>query len=112
MAVGDPVSLPIDKRGVAIQALATGGGRAQGNISGSSDRVALPTNAAVLRISATADCYIVFGNSGVTATQDVNSVLFPKGVEVMAVPLGTVTHMAVIQVAGGTAGVYQLEALN
>lgn len=106
--MADPASLPLDKRGYAIQALAPVA-RVGGTIGASSDRVQLPAGSSVVRVSASSDCYILFGTGSVTAVADNTSDLFPKGVEVMAVPPGA-THMAVIQLTTG--GVYQVAALN
>lgn len=99
--------MPHDKWGQPIQALSLSGSRAQASITSSSSRVALPAGF-VFRVSATADCYILFGNSGVTATADASSDLFPAGVEILVLPAGA-THIACIQAT--TAGVLQITTL-
>jgi hypothetical protein len=104
-----PISLPQDKGGHPVQVLAPSGERQHVTSTGSSQRVTLPANAKVLRVSAIEDIYIRFGDSTVTATQDGNSVLFPRGVEIMGIPRNA-TDVAIIQRTTG--GVVQIEALD
>ncbi len=104
-----PAAMPHDKWGNSIQTLAPVA-RAGTTIGGTANRVTLPTGYAVFRLSATSDCYVLFGTSGVTATADpAASDLFPAGVEVLAAPPGA-THISVIQVSAG--GTFQVSALS
>lgn len=68
----------------------------------------------VLIVSATTDMYIRFGGGGVAATADANSILFPRGVQPVVVPLDTTgvpfANFSVLQVTAG--GVAQLEGVE
>lgn len=68
-------------------------------IGGSSVRVALPSGPQVVRLAATGNCWIKFGDGTVTATT--SDTLFPAGVEVVKIPTG-VTHIAAIQDGAST----------
>lgn len=72
------------------------------SVSGSSSRVALTDPISLVRLASTVDCYVKFGNSGVTATS--SDMLFPAGAEVFAVEDPAITHVAAILV-GATPGV-------
>lgn len=85
--------------------------------TGSTDRLALPSGAGAIEISATENCYINFGDSSVEATSTIandGSRLFMAGVQVVPMPVNsdgsTPTHMAVIQVA--SAGIVQVERVE
>lgn len=88
--------------------------RANITVAGASDRVALPAGATLIRLTATNDCYVQFGDNTVTA--DNTRMIFLKGTEVMFVPAksatdrSAMTHIAALQVAtGGTLQVEMLE---
>jgi hypothetical protein len=68
-----------------------------GTVAGTTARVALPTDD-VVRVAASTDCYIRFGNSTVNAAT--SDALFVKGSELFKVPYGA-THLAFIQLATG-----------
>ena len=76
--------------------------RVDATTSGSSDEAALPAGSVVLRISASAPCWIRFGNAGMdAAAADVSSMYFPGAdVEYIGVPLdesgNPVSHVRVI----------------
>lgn len=108
-----PTTLPKDSSGYPIQTLALSGDRVTASVTGSSNTVALPASAlkknrSVVRLSATTDCFINFGGSGVVAAIDNTSTLFPKGVETLTVPVGA-DHIAVIQIAAS--GTLQVETV-
>ena len=58
-----------------------------------SQRVALPSNSGTVKIGATQDCFIKFGDSSVTA-DGTTSLYFAAGVEVFGIPTGA-TYVAV-----------------
>lgn len=98
------------------------GNRANATVGGSasaaavipvrSDDAARPCD--LLLISCTTDCYIRFGGNSVAAAADTNSILFPRGVQPVVVPLDSqgvpYTYYSVIQVTAG--GVAQLEGIE
>lgn len=87
----------LDEHGNAVQALVPTGTPANFSISTVSARVALPAGGIAYRLAATADCYIAFGNSAVTASTASN--LFPAGAEIWFDDSGA-THLAAITVTG------------
>lgn len=87
------VSLPQDQKGNAVQALAPST-NANVAIGAASANVALPAGAEVVRIAASCNCFINFGNSTITASG--TSPVFNAGAEIFKVPVGA-THIAVIQ---------------
>jgi hypothetical protein len=68
----------------------------------------------LLLVSATTDIWIRFGSASVSATADANSILFPRGVIPVVVPLDSAgvpfTHFSVVQVTAG--GSVQLEGVE
>lgn len=68
----------------------------------------------LLLVSTTTDVYIRFGNGGVAATADANSILFPRGVQPVVVPLDAngvpFAFFSVLQVTAG--GIVQLEGVE
>lgn len=69
--------------------------------SGASADTALPANTRLVEIRALEDVFIRFGIAGVEASADVDSILFPRGVQVVPVPLDSdnnpFTHVSVIR---------------
>jgi hypothetical protein len=72
-------------------------------LSGSSSRVALPTDSRVVRIATDVPCYIQFGTSTVTASA--SSMFFPPGVEVFTCEDDTITHVAGV-LSGASPGIF------
>jgi hypothetical protein len=94
-----------DQNGSPIQALSLSpSGVATAAISSSSVSAALPAGCDIVRIAASNDCYIKFGDGTVVAAA--GDSVFPKGAELFAIPAGT-THIAVIQL-GAVAGVVSI----
>lgn len=92
-------TLPKDQNGFPIQALAPAPTRnINGTIGAASARVALPASSDVVRLCATADCYIRFGDSAVNAAN--SDAIFVKGAEILKIPTGA-THLAFLQVSTG-----------
>ena len=95
----------------------TGTNRVGDDVDGTTDRLTLPAGAKLIELSATADCYIMFGTGAVDATSTigndgVNSKLFMAGVQIVEVPVISdvlQTHLAYIQVSA--AGFIQAEQL-
>lgn len=87
------VSLPRDVGNATIQAVFP---VASSNmaVSGSTARVALPTETNIVRIASTVDVYLEFGGSGVNATS--SSMLFPAGAEIFSCIDNSVTHVAAL----------------
>jgi hypothetical protein len=86
------VLLPKDMDGFPVQVLSPNGANAALTVpNGSSDRVALPTDAEFVRIACTVDAYVAFGDVSVVASA--TTPLFPKGVELMEIPIGA-TYIA------------------
>ena len=75
-------------------------GTVVGTVGAASARVALPTGAEVVRVACVNDCYVNFGNSGVTAAG--TNMLMLKGAEVFKIPTAA-THIAFIQHTTGGA---------
>lgn len=90
--------LPKDRDGHAVQTLSPGSNAALSVPNGSSDRVALPSEAEFVRIACNVDVYFEFGDSSVTASA--SSPLFPAGVELLEVPAGA-TYLAAYGIAAG-----------
>jgi hypothetical protein len=86
-------SLVRDSSGNAVQAM-TPSTTANVSIGVSSNRVALPAGADIVRLASNAKGYFAFGTSTVTASG--SDVMFPIGAELFVVPDGA-THIAVIQ---------------
>lgn len=92
-----------DQNGSTVQALGPSPtGVATVAIGASSARVALPSNCDVIRVAASNDCYIKFGDVTVAATA--SDTIFPKGAELFTIPAGT-TYLAVIQLGAVTGNV-------
>lgn len=99
------ILIPVDLRGHPIQTLAPEV-TAVLSFGAASNRVALPSGAELVRIGATQDCYIEFGNGSVTASG--SSIFMPKGSEIFRVPDGA-THIAALQFnAGGQCSVTRM----
>jgi hypothetical protein len=89
-----------DSNGRAIQSLSPNMASIGAvGISGASARVALPTNAQVIRISTSGNCFVRFGDNTVTATS--NDMLFPIGTEIFTMEPSW-THVACIQEGSDT----------
>jgi hypothetical protein len=86
-------TLPKDSLGNPLQALAPST-NVSVPIGSTSLRATIPAGSEVVRVATNQKCFIKFGDSTVTATSA--DMVFPLGVEVLAVPFG-VTHIAVIQ---------------
>lgn len=98
-----------DVNGVPVQALRpTPSTAVGGEITGSSDSVAIPANAKLIRIAATGDCYINFGTVSVTAAD--TDVLFPTGVELFSLDPAW-THIAWIN-DGSSGGFFNVVAVQ
>lgn len=93
-----PISnLPRDQVGNPVQALAPDPtGVVIVSVGAVSARQALPTEADIVRISATQDCFFRFGDGSVTATG--SDSFITRGAETFKVPPG-VTHIAFIQLS-------------
>jgi hypothetical protein len=97
------VCLETDQNGRALQSLAPNQiGVQLIAIGGTSVRVPIPTESQVVRIAATGNCYVAFGDNSIVATS--SHMLFPVGVELFTVK-PTWTHVAVIAEAGATGNV-------
>ena len=88
------VSLKTDINGRALQSLTPSTTSVNGTIGGSSVRLAIPTGATVIRVSASGDCYLEFGDVTVVAAS--TDMLFPTGVEIFTLDPAW-THVALIQ---------------
>jgi len=96
----------------------SGSNRIGGTIAGTTDRLVIPAGAKLIEISATTDCYIMFGTGAVDATSTIgndgtNSRLFQAGVQIVEVPTiaGVLqTHLAFIDFAAA-GGIIQVEQL-
>lgn len=98
------------------------GNRANTTVSGSasagtpvpvrSDDAAITCD--LVLFSATTDCWLRFGGAGVAATADSNSLLLPRGVQPVVVPLDSAgvpfAYFSVLQVTAG--GSSQLEGIE
>lgn len=99
-----------DVSGTAIQALCPSGPTSSINTSGASASAALPAGlqeGEIVRVAATHDCYIKFGQSGLSATA--TDILMPAGVEYFVLPKNA-THFAGLQVA--EAGRLQIQEVS
>jgi predicted GH43/DUF377 family glycosyl hydrolase len=72
------------------------------NVTNVSSRVAMADPISLVRIAASVDCYMKFGDSTVTATT--SDMLFPAGAEIFSVEDPRITHIAALLV-GSTPGV-------
>lgn len=77
------VHLVKDTDGDSVQALIPISTTTNTVSNGGAVRYTLATDTRLVRISSTADCYIKFGDSGVTATS--SDMVFPIGAEVFSV---------------------------
>ena len=102
------IKLRTDANGRTIQSLTPAGTPSNGTIGGSSVRITIPTNSSVVRVSATGNCFVAFGDSTVVATT--SDVLFPAGVEVFSVDPSW-THVAFIQ-AGAATGEFGINEMQ
>ncbi len=94
--------LVTDANGTAIQAVELADDAVAIAVGTSSTRDVIPAGARLIRIGIDVDCYIKFGDNTVTATTS-NGHFFPKGVEILMVPLG-ITDMANISSDGSSTG--------
>jgi len=85
--------------------------------TGTSQTLTLPTDALVLEITCTENCYLNFGTTGVAATAVIASDasrLFLAGVQMIIVPIDgsgdPFTHVGVIQES--TSGIIQIEEVR
>lgn len=62
--------------------------------NGAAVRYTLPTDTNLVRIGATCNCYIKFGDSGVTATSA--DIVFPIGAEVLNMEARGWTHISIL----------------
>lgn len=91
--------MPKDRNGYPVPILSLNGATAALTVpSGASDRVALPTDSEFIRVAINVDAYIALGD--VTVVAGVTTPLFPKGVELIEVPVGA-THLAAFGIAAG-----------
>lgn len=86
------------EEGDIIQTLSPHGAAANISITATSAVTPLP-DGDVIRISASIDCYLEFGDNGAVA--DTNSMMFLSGTEVFKSPYSQ-THVAVIALAAET----------
>lgn len=98
------ISLETDLNGRPLQSLSpTQTGVQMIALSGSSTRVPIPvTEGQVVRIAASGNCHVAFGDSSIAATS--SSMLFPVGVELFTLKPQW-THIAVIAESGATGNV-------
>jgi hypothetical protein len=101
------VVLKTDINGRALQSLTPSATSVNATIGGTSVRIALPA-ASVIRVSASGDCYLEFGDVTVVAAS--TDMLFPTGVEIFSLNPSW-THVAVIQV-GTSTGVLSVTEMN
>jgi hypothetical protein len=101
------IDLVRDSNGGAIQVLSPTNAVSVA-LSGTSQLLAVPADTKVLRLAATGNTWVAFGNSGVVATT--SSLLFPGGVEVFSIATGT-THVACLQV-GAAVGYFSINRMN
>lgn len=93
--------------GTGIQALSMGT-VANAAVGGSSTATAIPSGSVIVEVSASTDCYILFGDSGATVSASTGA-FFPKGVAVYRVE-DEQTHIAHIQsAAAGRITITQLQ---
>ncbi len=85
------------------------------NFTGSTARIAIPTGAELIELTATENCYLNFGDNTVEAAATIvtdGSRIFVAGVQVIPVPIDPTTdepytHIAAIQ--SSAAGILQIE---
>lgn len=97
------VSLPRDDDSSPVQVLsvASNGTAHLTATEGGSANLALPSGSNIVRVAATAPCWIAFGDAGVTAAaSDINSLLFPAGAEMFFLRDSSYTHIAARSVLG------------
>lgn len=104
------VTLPVDRNGREIQVPRGSGSRVNLTAGASSSNAALPTNSQVVFVRCTADIWLNFGTSGVSATATASSILHPAGESVQVVPTGA-THVAVLRF-GATDVTVQVEKID
>lgn len=104
------VQLPKDRSNKAVQVLGHDSTSVVvGTVGGSSARVALPSNSAVVEVGSLTDCHIAFGDSSVEASA--SSSVFPKGAAIYKVLPGQ-THLAFILAAGASGAVLSVTRLK
>ncbi len=91
----EQINIVRDHSGAWLQSLATNTERAIVSLSGSSQRLTVPTDARVVRLASSGNCWFLFGDGTVTVSGSTGH-LFPAGTEVQNVPPGA-THVAIIQ---------------
>jgi hypothetical protein len=102
--------LPVDQNAHAIQVLVGSGTRVNLTATGTSSRSALPAGASEMVIVRASDyIWLNFGASNNTASNGVGSILCAPGEG--AYPIGTATHVAVLQVGVADVAV-QVEGLK
>ncbi len=93
------LDIPSDVHGHPVQVSGFTGEPTNLSVGPLTAATVLPANVQggwVVRLAATTDCYIEFGDNTVQADSD--SILFPQGVEYVKVPEGA-TYIACIQVS-------------
>ncbi len=104
--------------GEAAQVPFLTGTRVNASVSSTStSATALPSGARIVEVRSTEAVWIRFGTSGVgAAAADANSILFPAGVSIMAVPFSDTsdtfsTHFRALRV-GSNDAIVQIESLE
>jgi hypothetical protein len=102
------ITLPRDTIGFAVQALSPRTGtNVNVAVAAASARGAIPTNCDVVRIATNTDCYVLFGDNTVVATN--LCMFFPAGSEVFRIPTGTTNVAFIRSSADGTASITAME---
>lgn len=96
-------TLPRDNNSSIVQALAPSDNVTQTVSSGGAVRFTLPEATAIVRLAAGMNCYIKFGDSGVTASA--SDILFPIGAEVFSLQNRGYTHVSVLGIDAAPAPV-------
>jgi len=107
--------LPRDDNSERIQvlSLANAGSVHINSIEASSNRIAVPTNAEIIRISASGSVWLAFGNSTVSAAaQTSNSMLFTAGAEVFHLRDESFTNIAALSVTGEGSVLVSISVMN
>lgn len=87
-------TLPRDNNSDIVQALCPIDNSTQPVSNGGQVRIVLHPLTAIVRIAATGNCYVKFGDSGVSATT--GDLLFPIGAEVFSIKDRGYTHVSVL----------------
>lgn len=113
----DENDTPVFPGGIPLQVALWTAQRAVINFNGTTQRIALPAGSEIVELTATENCFIAFGGSGVDADGAIvtdASRLYLSGVQAIVVPVDSssvpFTYIAAIEQA--TAGILQIEKLG